>query len=178
MSRRSHIPITSVDNWQTTLRRQYLRRDPDANPIGVEPTVSRQSRAATEEVEVKPDIEENPIKDGGDEEARLPLAESNGDETKKEPDGQDESEQQKEEAVEVETKPASEYDIAERTETNEGTSTLKDWSDLGFLEKLESIHTVMEWHFQNPMRFRQTMRSDDEDATWVCTPGRISSPFL
>lgn len=48
-----------------------------------------------------------------------------------------------------------------------------DWRDLPMLAKLESMHTVAEWHFQNPTRLRMTMKSDDEYAQWVsyiCIP--------
>lgn len=44
---------------------------------------------------------------------------------------------------------------------------MKDWVDLAMLEKLESMHTIIEWHFQNPLRIRSIMRSDDENASWV-----------
>ena len=43
----------------------------------------------------------------------------------------------------------------------------KDWADLTMLQKLDSIHTVIEWHFHNPQRLRQVMKSDDETASWV-----------
>jgi hypothetical protein len=36
------------------------------------------------------------------------------------------------------------------------------------LEKLESMHTLAEWQFQNPTKLRTIMKSDDEFATWVC----------
>lgn len=42
-----------------------------------------------------------------------------------------------------------------------------DWFDLPMLAKLESLHLVTEWQFQNPTRLRTLMRSDDELATWV-----------
>lgn len=50
---------------------------------------------------------------------------------------------------------------------NNGTDSMRDWVDLTMLEKLESLHTVIEWHFQNPTRLRHAMRSDDENALWV-----------
>jgi hypothetical protein len=42
-----------------------------------------------------------------------------------------------------------------------------DWFDLPVITKLESLHLVTEWQFQNPTRLRTLMRSDDELATWV-----------
>ena len=44
----------------------------------------------------------------------------------------------------------------------------KDWLDLPMLAKLESMHLLTEWQFQNPQRFRTIMRNDDEAALWVC----------
>jgi len=51
-----------------------------------------------------------------------------------------------------------------------GASQLKsiDWFELPMLAKLESMHTIAEWQFQNPTRLRMVMKSDDEFATWVC----------
>lgn len=46
----------------------------------------------------------------------------------------------------------------------------RNWTELTMLEKLNSIHTVIEWHFQAPMRLRTIMRSDDDNASWVCLP--------
>lgn len=43
----------------------------------------------------------------------------------------------------------------------------KDWAQLSMLEKLESLHTLAEWHFQTPLRLRSMMRSDDDIASWV-----------
>jgi len=45
---------------------------------------------------------------------------------------------------------------------------LIDWFDLPMIAKLESMHTVAEWQFQNPTKLRTIMKSDDEFASWVC----------
>jgi hypothetical protein len=42
-----------------------------------------------------------------------------------------------------------------------------DWLDLPIVKKLDSLHTLMEWQFQNPNRLRTQMKDDDEDAQWV-----------
>jgi len=42
-----------------------------------------------------------------------------------------------------------------------------DWLDLPTAKKLDSLHTLMEWQFQNPNRLRTQMKDDDEDAQWV-----------
>jgi hypothetical protein len=43
----------------------------------------------------------------------------------------------------------------------------KDWLDLPMLTKLDSMHLVTEWQFQNPTRLRTIMKDDDEGAQWV-----------
>jgi hypothetical protein len=43
----------------------------------------------------------------------------------------------------------------------------RDWLELPMLIKLDSMHSVTEWQFQNPTRLRTLMRSDNDDATWV-----------
>ena len=51
----------------------------------------------------------------------------------------------------------------------------KDWLELPMLVKLDSMHMLMEWQFQNPIRLRTLMRSDDEDASWVrCSPYSVT----
>ena len=47
----------------------------------------------------------------------------------------------------------------------------RDWFDLSMLEKLDSLHLLTEWQFNNPHRLRTTMRSDGDYAEWV----RLSS---
>ena len=43
----------------------------------------------------------------------------------------------------------------------------KDWLELPMLEKLDSLHLLTEWQFQNPYRLRQIMKDDDDSADWV-----------
>jgi hypothetical protein len=43
----------------------------------------------------------------------------------------------------------------------------RDWADLPMLIKLDSLHLLTEWQFQNVNRFRSTLKSDDETANWV-----------
>jgi hypothetical protein len=42
-----------------------------------------------------------------------------------------------------------------------------DWFQLPMLAKLDSLHLLTEWQFQNPTRLRTLMRNDDDLATWV-----------
>lgn len=57
-------------------------------------------------------------------------------------------------------KEASPEDVKEVQES-------KDWLDLSLLEKLDALHLVTEWQFQNPHRLRTFMKDDDESANWV-----------
>lgn len=54
----------------------------------------------------------------------------------------------------------------------------RDWTELSMLEKLDSLHLLMEWQFQNPYRLRQIMKSDDELASWVSTLQYFSTHIL
>ncbi|KLO05777.1 hypothetical protein SCHPADRAFT_883483 [Schizopora paradoxa] len=162
---------TNLDNWQTILRRQYNRRDPEANPIGPEPP-SLKSRATTVDSEVEMDEV-----DGKEEATDAPDETPNGADLNAEDDAVQQKSEEK--VVEEEGSKEKETKVEEvDTVTTNGTNGVeeeplpetKDWADLLMLEKLESIHTVMEWHFQNPTRLRGIMRSDDENASWRAEP--------
>ncbi len=43
----------------------------------------------------------------------------------------------------------------------------KDWFELPLLTKLESLHLLTEWQFQNPHRLRTLMKDDGDAAQWV-----------
>jgi hypothetical protein len=49
----------------------------------------------------------------------------------------------------------------------------EDWLDLPMLVKLDSMHALIEWQFQKPLRLRAIMKNDDEVAEWVS-----SSPYI
>lgn len=68
-----------------------------------------------------------------------------------------------------------EYDDIEQPS---GNPVSVDWFDLPVLTKLESMHLVTEWQFQNPTRLRTLMRSDDDLATWVHRIRIVLTPFL
>lgn len=59
--------------------------------------------------------------------------------------------------------------LGQPEETQEATEReeSRDWLDLPMLVKLDSMHLLTEWQFQNPTRLRTLMKSDDETATWV-----------
>ena len=57
----------------------------------------------------------------------------------------------------------------EEEEGEEETEESKDWLELPMLDKLDSMHLLTEWQFQNPYRLRQLMKDDDDMANWVRT---------
>lgn len=43
----------------------------------------------------------------------------------------------------------------------------KDWLELPMLEKLDTLYLLTEWQFENTIRVRTIMKSNDENASWV-----------
>ena len=79
----------------------------------------------------------------------------------------------------MEYKPATEAVKSETADLEEPKSedapvdeASRDWFDLSMLEKLDSLHLLTEWQFNNPHRVRTTMRSDGDYAEWVRTVTR------
>ncbi|SJK99960.1 uncharacterized protein ARMOST_03271 [Armillaria ostoyae] len=154
--------VTS-NNWQTALRKQYYKRDLAANPIGPEPfpsasklhtrttslvTPDPQSRAKTEDSEVVDKVKnETPA-------TSVPPEEIISDAG------------QNEETFKSETPAVEEFAQEEEQEEEES----RDWLELSMLEKLDSMHLLMEWQFQNSTRLRTLMKSDDDLATWRIEP--------
>lgn len=42
-----------------------------------------------------------------------------------------------------------------------------DWKDLGWETRLEVLYTLVDWLFQAPLKVRQAMKDDSDDASWV-----------
>lgn len=171
-----HSPVHRLDNWQTTLRKQYGKRDPAANPIGPEPMrdsrdVStmpsesfKESRAPTADAEQKASLMDQDPQDG---ESKADRTESNENDL----DGKERVDEGATKAAEGDKMDVDEPQLNEPDEIEERPESL-DWRDLPMLTKLESMHTVMEWHFSSlqnnqPPRIRQVMKSDDEHGSWV-----------
>ncbi|KAJ7716810.1 hypothetical protein DFH07DRAFT_861834 [Mycena maculata] len=154
----------SLDNWQAALRKQHNRRDPASNPIGPEPyTGSPEPRYRYESVSVDeptpapPDhgaVESHEDVDGG------PTSEKDPEDDSATLPRQEATEETKEE----------EGENAHKEEGEEERPESKDWLDLPMLTKLDSMHLLTEWQFQNPTRLRTLMKSDDDDATWRIEP--------
>ncbi|KAF9243566.1 hypothetical protein BU15DRAFT_42854 [Melanogaster broomeanus] len=161
----------TADNWQNALRRQYLRRDPDANPIGhisqTQSFVAESSRAST-----APPARSHPASEAPLDEEKEKYNEATERDCSLEVPSLDGTSGDMEGTVED-----PEHKLVTKVEDQETVSpTLEepveriDWLDLPMLTKLESLHTLVEWQFQNPHRLRQQMKSDDEQATWRIEP--------
>ena len=54
----------------------------------------------------------------------------------------------------------------------------KDWLDLPLLTRLDSLHLLTEWQFQNPHRLRQFMKDDGDAGHWVRAASSVASELL
>ncbi|KAI5998817.1 hypothetical protein EDD15DRAFT_2242005 [Pisolithus albus] len=149
----------STDNWQNALRKQYLRRDPGANPIG--PLESRQSYAAESSrasTVVPPHTDDSSETLACEGPQHKPLADGT-------PTNHDE-------LTECHRSPASVKVEDEESATDQPQHSGKqiNWLELPMLTKLGSLHTLVEWQFQNPLRLRSQMKDDDENAQWRIEP--------
>lgn len=151
----------SADNWQNVLRRQYLRRNPGANPIG--PLELRQSHAAESS---RASTVGPPHTNGSGSSETLacegPQQNPLPDRTHTHHDDFSESHRSPE-SVKVE-------DEESATNQPQHGGEQINWLELPMLTKLESLHTLVEWQFQNPLRLRSQMKDDDENAQWRIEP--------
>ncbi|KAJ7219982.1 hypothetical protein GGX14DRAFT_432652 [Mycena pura] len=158
----------SLDNWQSALRRQHKRRDPASNPIGPEPhTSSNEPRYRYESVSVDnatPSPDDAVNEDAAGTDADVP---SSGKAT---PELASSSRVNAEEKASPSPDPTQQHDQEQEQEVPVQEQETKDWLDLPMLAKLDSMHLLAEWQFQNPTRLRTLMKTDDEDATWRIEP--------
>ncbi|KAJ7671700.1 hypothetical protein DFH06DRAFT_122957 [Mycena polygramma] len=152
----------SLDNWQSVLRKQHNRRDPASNPIGPEPhTEGHEARYRYESVSV-----DEPAAGSGDDatmEPRDHVAEADPDVA-----ASDRAASALPDVPRGNTEETAGPDVVPKEEEEEQES--KDWLDLPMSAKLDSMHLLTEWQFQNPTRLRTLMKSDDDDATWRIEP--------
>ncbi|KIP10978.1 hypothetical protein PHLGIDRAFT_125116 [Phlebiopsis gigantea 11061_1 CR5-6] len=168
----------SQDTWQSALRKQYLRRDPNANPLGPEPPApSRmQSRDPTTPIEDREE-EDSPAVPEGVSEAAGPSETVNGqdDVTESADTAMEKSPaEDAQSTVPLDLKPpaANEEDFKSPLDTEVVADEVesKNWLDLSMLEKLDSLHLVTEWQFQNPHRLRSLMKDDGDHGLWRVEP--------
>jgi hypothetical protein len=186
--------LHSLDNWQTAIRKQYRKRDPAANPIGPEARAlspEPRSSPSVSNPDDPPAAEDvagsNPDKNSGENHTSPSIQAESHTDANANPDTDAElhlPESTRASTLELDRGPSlgasvngisvqpSESDsfqiitgqLGDHPEEQEES---KDWLDLPMLVKLDSMHSVIEWQFQNPMRLRTLMRSDNDDATWV-----------
>ncbi|KAG8213169.1 hypothetical protein J3R82DRAFT_11580 [Butyriboletus roseoflavus] len=153
----------TTDSWQNALRRQYQRRDPEASPIGLmarsQHFIVESSRASTAPPGSSAVLLDEP-------EPENESLEHNQSTTAHPPDNTIRVEGSVEDPDHISVTKDEEEDVS--SEALEPPERQVDWLDLSMLAKLESLHTLVEWQFQNPHRVRQQMKTDDEQATWVC----------
>lgn len=161
----------SLDTWQTALRKQYKKRDPDLNPIGPEPVVQLPTPApdspdGLDDEEPKPESVSTPGPSSGH--ALGNTQQANAAET----DDHDVkpghsahfSTESKPDEMELESMSVESAPLTEPAEES------KDWLSLPMLTKLDSLHLLTEWQFHNVNRIRTIMRDDDETAQWRIEP--------
>jgi hypothetical protein len=159
---------SSLDNWQITLRKQYFKRDPEASPVGPEPSWMPSPA---------PEVSEEAKTYSHDDEADTPMVSTTHptpvpEEIKEQRDekteGASAKAQTSQPAKDEVSPPTSIGLLADRSEASSLTQEEpKDWLDLPMLVKLDSLHLLTEWQFQNPQRLRTIMKNDDETALWV-----------
>src|ERR1700731_4014920 len=154
-----------MENWQTALRKQYYKRDPEANPIGPEP-LSGFMRAESVHDAPTPFTQDASAGAGEPSADRDPSAETPSRNATPTPGSVPYTRQGSpvpvsRNSVSVDPRPLTHpVDDSER----EGS---KDWLELPMLTKLDTLHHLIEWQFHNPLRLRGVMKDDDETAQWV-----------
>ncbi|KAG5637972.1 hypothetical protein H0H81_002416 [Sphagnurus paluster] len=165
----------SLSNWQTALRKQYRKRDPAANPIGPEPRVDELDQASSPSPEeylddIHDESKDHEVEDSGDNVARPSV---NPDEILESTRA---STADRALSIGASVKgfslQPSELDLKQSSLGDDPTQQeeSKNWLDLPMLTKLDSMHILTEWQFQNALRLRTLMRSDDENASWRIEP--------
>lgn len=165
-----------LDIWQTALRKQYKKRDPDLNPIGPEPVVqlptpAPDSPAGPDDEEFKADSVSTPgpSSDHTLGNTHQPNAAETNDHDRK--PGHSSHSATEPDDMKLESMSVEGTSLAEPAEES------KDWLSLPMLTKLDSLHLLTEWQFHNVNRIRTIMRDDDETAQWARTRPLYISPF-
>ncbi|KAF8802419.1 hypothetical protein BYT27DRAFT_7112212 [Phlegmacium glaucopus] len=138
----------SLDNWQTALRKQYNKRDPQANPLGPEPKMNLSDQDDFQPVDGEAAFQ---VVDNPPLTPCSPPHSSHSDDTS--------------------VKLVVHQQILNGNNPNMSEKDISiNWLQLPMLFKLESMHTLIEWQFQHPARLRNIMKSDDESALWRIEP--------
>ncbi|KAF9000745.1 hypothetical protein BDQ17DRAFT_1281976 [Cyathus striatus] len=146
----------SLDNWQSALRRQYLKRDPQANPIGSEP---QRASSSPPDDEIAASMS-----------AKSSICHSDRDQLSADPEVASPHPESSIKDSSRDTSALPDIINPESVKNDNEGGTSCDWRELPMLSKLDSMHLLTEWQFQKPTRIRQIMRSDDEYASWRIEP--------
>ncbi|KIK62360.1 hypothetical protein GYMLUDRAFT_495420 [Collybiopsis luxurians FD-317 M1] len=158
----------NLNNWQTTLRRQYKKRNPELNPIGSDPVQEAEDkRYRYQTVSPPPESTTAEGARAGDEAA---TADGTSTRERSESVQKDEKFNLKSEdgSVAPATRQQSPANVPDSDDSQQQET--KDWLSLSMLEKLDSLHLLTEWQFQSPHRVRTLMKSDDDQASWRIEP--------
>ncbi|KAH7884569.1 hypothetical protein F5I97DRAFT_1929415 [Phlebopus sp. FC_14] len=152
----------TADNWQASLRRQYVRRDPNASLLlllgHVQSVVTDSPRGSTAPTVQTSVSSETPRNEGNDWE-KGDNALVDGDMASRD------TTENSYHTVELQVE-----DQEPEQDIPEGSEKQINWLDLPMLTRLDSLHTLTEWQFHNPHRVRSQMRDDDETAQWRIEP--------
>lgn len=155
--------MPSTDSWQNALRRQYQRREPEASPIGLMARshhyIVESSRAST----APPWAPTEVLRDEAEREKESSQREQS---TTPSPDNLGRVDGPVDDLEHISIAKIEEEEVS--SEALEEPEKQPDWLELSMLTKLESLHMLAEWQFQNPLRVRHQMKTDDEQAAWVC----------
>ena len=157
-----------LENWQTALRKQYKKRDPDLNPIGPEPVVqlptpAPDSPAGPDDEELKAESVSTPGPSSGHTlgDTHQPNAAETDDHDLEPSHSAHFATELKPDEMKLESMSVEDAPLSEPAEES------KDWLSLPMLTKLDSLHLLTEWQFHNVNRIRTIMRDDDETAQWA-----------
>ncbi|KAF9048495.1 hypothetical protein BJ165DRAFT_1023939 [Panaeolus papilionaceus] len=150
----------SLNNWQTALRKQYFKRDPASNPIGPEPPRPDQH---------EPERHDDSLKHEEEPDADHKEVEEKQEEDQGSTQGDDAEYPSEKDSTSLHNATRASSVAASHHQGPDGGESL-DWTKLPMLSKLDSIHSLIEWQFQNPTRLRQIMKDDDEVALWRIEP--------
>ena len=136
----------SIDNWQTALRKQYNKRDPQSNPLGPEPKICALSNQDDNIQPVEGEVAFQVVDAPAMTSCSTPHTGRSDDRNVKL-------------VLHHQILDGNDSDMSEN-------DTSINWLHLPMLSKLDSMHTLIEWQFQHPTRLRNIMKSDDESALW------------
>lgn len=163
------IFLPSLDNWQSALRKQYMKRDPSSNPLGPEPTDAKaHAKGEFADDQPAPLVKADAIeKFAGEVDDEYTSEQSSATRQSSPADIAQKTDSCFDHAKDSHPVSSSNVRNSDSEDREMGQQLSIDWFSLPMVIKLESMHTLVEWQFQNVTRLRTIMKSDDEFASWV-----------